>query len=212
MFCSTSCMDEANKKFHKLECDFSGNAFDVFFSISIKSALRTFIEAVYIFEGSVEKLKNYLEQCGNEKASREKDLESSHRKNLLKAVNNLTTNESRRHAVDKFRKMSACAILIDFLQKHSKFDEILQNNSNAKFLGNFMYKHIQIAETNYHELYALSGRRCQNEQIGVASFPYSSLLSHSCCPNVIRLTFDARNYIIVSRNIEVGEQIFDNYG
>lgn len=205
-------MDEANKKFHNLECDFAGNSFDIFFSISIKSALRTFIEALIIFEGSVEKLKNYLEQSGNEETSTENNLKSSHRKNLLKAVNNLTTNESRRHAVDKFRKMSACAILSDFLQKHSKFNEILQNSSNAQFFGNFMYKHIQIAETNYHELYALSGRCCQNEQFGVASFPFSSLLSHSCCPNVIRLTFDARNYIIVSRNIEAGEQIFDNYG
>lgn len=204
-------MDEANKKFHKLECDFAGQAFDIFFTISVKSALRTFLEAVHICGGSVEELNHFLKK--HEDSTENSTLESSQRKILL-ALEMLTTNEGQRHVVDKFRKISACAILTDFLLKHSKLADLLHKNNNAKFFKKFLYKHIQIAETNYHELYALSPERRhqENEQFGVASFPFSSLLSHSCCPNVMRFTYDARNCIIVSRDIEEGEQIFDNYG
>lgn len=217
MFCSTKCKDEGKKRFHDFECHFNSSAFEKFFNIAIKASLRTFLLALSIFDGSIEKLKQFF--CDNNDVNDvtvfDVDVkDEKYMQQLLLAMNSLCTNEEKISEVEKFRRAIVCTIACDFLKNHSKLCNVLVNEQNEIFFMNFLFKHSLIAESNYHELYALSPLKPHqvNEQFGVGGFPFSSLLNHSCTPNVFRLTFDGKNYIIASKRIEKGEQLFDNYG
>lgn len=59
MFCSDKCLSEANKKFHKFECDFP-NGFEAFLTIAVRASLRTFYEALNIFNGSFDNLHDFM--------------------------------------------------------------------------------------------------------------------------------------------------------
>lgn len=209
-------MEEANKRFHLYECQFSCNAFGEFFTISLRAAFRTFLEALHIFQGSLEHLKRFLiTKKNNSSTVFDLDIkDSSFETSLFHALHSLCTNEEKRSTVENFRRAVVSATFCDFLIKNSNMMNILRNNDDARFFMQFIYRHTQIAESNYHELYALSNRKAQqeNEQFGVGSFPFASLLNHSCAPNVFRMTFDGSNYIIISRPVLKGEQLFDNYG
>lgn len=216
MFCSAKCLNEANEKFHLLECDFSCDCFWEFFTISVQAAFRTFLAAINICGGSFDHLNDFILKEKNTKCTVfDYDVKDTmFRKNILLAMNSLCTNEDERPFVEKLRKVIVCVILCDFLLKNSSLKSVLETDGHEYFFVKFMYKHIQIAESNYHELYALSPSKIhqENEQFGVGSYPFASLLNHSCAPNIFRLTFDGLNYIIVSRPIGKGEQLFDNYG
>lgn len=216
MFCSTECTNEANQKFHQVECDFLCDGFGEFFTISVRAAFRTFLEALHVFGGSFDRLKDFYIKKNNSRSTIfDLDIkDSTYRQSLFLAINSLCTNEKKRTTVEKFRKAVVSAILCNFLIGHSKLNNILRTDENARFFMKFIYKHTQLAESNYHELYALSPTNLhqENEQFGVGSFPFASLLNHSCAPNVFRMTFDGFNYIIVSRPIKKGEQLFDSYG
>lgn len=217
MFCSKKCIKEANKKFHSIECDFNAGGFGTFYNVAMRASLRAFLVALSIFDGSNNDLKQFM---SSNKAAPDVTVfdvdtrDGMFMKQLLLAMNSLCTNAEKRSSVEMFRRAIACTILCDFLRKHSKLSVILSDEENAIFFMSFILKHSLIAESNYHELYALSPRKPHqvNEQFGVGGFAFSSLLNHSCSPNVLRLTFDGSNYIIVSRRIEKNDQIFDNYG
>lgn len=214
MFCSEKCLIEANEKFHKFECDFP-NGFETFLTIAVRASLRTFFEALNIFNGSLDNLNLMLANKNPDFTIFDVDMEDvMYKQQLFTALHTLSTNLDRRSVIEKFRRAIVCSILGDFFQKHSRLSSTLSSGEKNKFLMSFLYQHTQIAESNFHELYALSPHTShqENEQFGVGSFPFCSLLNHSCAPNVIRLTFDGYNHIVVSRRIMKGEQIFDNYG
>lgn len=208
-------MGEANKKFHKFECDYP-NGFETFLTIAVRASLRTFYEALNIFDDSLESLRDFVIRSENSEATIfDADINNvTYKKQIFSAVDTLSTNEESRSTVDKFRRAIVCSILSDFFQKNSRLSDTLNCVEKNKFFMSFVYKHTQVAESNFHELYALSPQTShqENEQFGVGSFPFCSLLNHSCSPNVFRLTFDGLNYIVASRRIMKGEQIFDNYG
>lgn len=214
MFCSTECVNEASEKFHQVECEFSCNGFGEFFTTSARAALRTFLVTLHTFGGSLDRLRALMK---NDSSLTIFDLDIqalTFKESLFIAINSLCTNEGKRPAVENFRKAIVSVILCNFLCKHSRLRSVLKTKNDEIFFMEFIYKHTLIAESNYHELYALSPTKAhqENEQFGVGGFPFASLLNHSCAPNVFRLTFDGFNYIIVSRPIGKGEQLFDNYG
>lgn len=215
MFCSPQCMNEANEKFHQFECDFNADGFGSFFTIAVRASLCTFSEALHLFDGSIDKLKNFISNNAIDGTVFDVDVRDvMYKRHLLIAMNSLCTNEHNRPTVEKFRRAIVCAILCDLLSEHSRMHSMLSDAGNANFFMRFMHRHTQIAESNYHELYALSPQKPyqHNEQFGVGSFPFASLINHSCSPNVFRLTFNSFNHIIVSKRIEKGHEILDNYG
>jgi hypothetical protein len=93
--------------------------------------------------------------------------------------------------------------------------ELLDSESDVDFFRSFVFKQTQIAASNYHGLYngVSSGSEIEsNPQHGSASFPFCSLLNHSCAPNVVRVSHEGKNVVMVNRPIAAGDQIFDNYG
>jgi hypothetical protein len=117
-------------------------------------------------------------------------------------------------------------------QKHSLADyEIIFNKSstlkllwqqNKIFISSILQKLIIIGHRDIHGIGAWSLKLNQSNDepknpsnyqqlIGNACYLFSSLLNHSCAPNVKRFNLNTNNVIIVSRPIKAGGQLFDSY-
>lgn len=91
----------------------------------------------------------------------------------------------------------------------------LPNEKEKDFYRRFIMKQTQIAALNYHGVFDGVLKKSQingTDQYGSASFPFSSLINHSCAPNLVRVSYNCKNYIMVNRPIKAGQQLFDNYG
>lgn len=216
MFCSEKCLQSANKKFHRFECGISQSNFDLYFTKQTTIALRTFYEALNICGNSIEELKILFNEsnCAEFTAFDLNIKDCNFKKMYFNVINSLCTNQEFRRSDDVLCRYATAIILHDFLIKHSSLKNIIESDVNKSFFIRAIFKLTQIAESNFHELYALAPNkeRQMNEQFGIGCYGFASLLSHSCSPNVVRITFNGSNYIIATRKIYKGEQIFDNYG
>jgi SET domain len=121
---------------------------------------------------------------------------------------------------------------VDIFQQIFQLDECLSRmwKIHEKFIAKFLTKQVQIGTLNYHEVYGyplkVGGLVADDVEkfqkslaykrgmisFGNGSFPFSSLINHSCAPNVVKTFIDDKAVLIVQRPIKANEQIFDNYG
>lgn len=177
----------------------------------MRIALRTFFYGLSIFGGSIEDFAASMNKHQGNLTIFDAAAESDEIRKLY-AVHSLT---------------SECKISVNDLI----FEEIFQTSSNLKdlwtshsdFIRNFLIKQTKIATMNYHEIYNWPLKNHENSdttfaykrgvvEVGNGSFPFCSLLNHSCTANVSRVFRDDTIILIVQRPISKGEQIFDNYG
>lgn len=214
MFCSEDCAKLGNEKFHKYECEVVDRLNTVATKI-IRIAVRTFFEALHVCSGDVQELKSLIEE--NRTSSRTLfDLDNPmDRRNALLAIDALASNESERNIVDLFQRSGVVAIISDLFLEHTTLKNLLSSGEDQNFFNCFIFKQTQIAACNYHGIYNGVNKKDDlelNPQYGSGSFPFCSLINHSCAPNVVRVISDCKNYVVINRPIPAGGQLFDNYG
>jgi hypothetical protein len=141
--------------------------------------------------------------------------ESDVKKKMFMAIDSLVTNEKYRSPSDLFQRAGIVAIMTNLLLSQVDLNNLLMTESDKSFYRQFIMKQTQIAALNYHGIFdgiLTKSQLNDNVQIGSASYPFCSLINHSCAPNLIRVSYKYRNYLMVNRPIEYGEQLFDNYG
>lgn len=217
MFCRR-CLKDAQTSFHQFECpliDFilSGSLISTF-----QMALRTFFVALSNFDGSIEILEKFFNENSVSRSVFDFD-ESIDLKEKLLAVNSLVTSDKIGVDTAVFEKILLLSpALSDMMSSH------------YQFIMNFLKKQTQIGTLNYHEIYEWplkKGGFADDElnefkeslaykrgavPIGNGSFPFTSLLNHSCSPNVSRVFVDAKIMFVVLKPLEKGDQLFDDYG
>ena len=214
MFCSDDCVKLGNEKFHKYECEVIDKLNSLGTKI-LRIALRTFFEALHVCSGNVEELKSLINE--NQNSSRtvfDFDFPFD-RKNVLQAIDALESNESARIGADLFQRSGIVAIISNLILKHSPLKHVLTTDEDQDFFKCFIFKQTQIAASNYHGLFNSVIKKSEiesNTQHGSGSFPFCSLINHSCAPNIVRVTSGCKNHIIINRPIPAGGQLFDNYG
>lgn len=184
---------------------------------TMRMALRTFFVALSIFDGSIENLEKFLAENQRSCTIFEGHLNDS--KQTLLAVNSLTFDETIKVNDNLFEEIfNASSFLKTMLSSHSQF------------IKNFLRKQSQISTMNHHEIYswplkkgglfddsvdkfksALAYKRGVIPT-GIGSYPFLSLMSHHCAPNVSKIFINEQVVLTVQRSIEKGDQIFDNYG
>lgn len=214
MFCSQDCARIGNEKFHKFECPIVDKLNSMATKI-LRIAVRTFFEALDVCSGNLAELKILIEE--NRDSSRTVfDYETpNNRKNILQAIDALASNESERNQADLFQRSGVVAIICELFLKHTSLRDILVTRDDEDFFYGFLFKQSQIAASNYHGLFNGVNKKSEleaNPQYGSASFPFCSLINHSCSPNLVRITLGCKNYVMINRPIKAGEQLFDNYG
>jgi hypothetical protein len=180
--------------------------------------LRTFFEALSIFNHDPAALKEFLESIGNQNAtvldfdfSKMDDFEK--KKALLHSIDSLCLGD---WVVTKIRAFSLCCtstVLINLMLNHTKLGSIL-NEEQKDMFREFVFKFSVLCVTNNYGLYRTfeANGALEYESIGKAVFPFASLFNHSCAPNVSRINVGLKMFFLVKRPIKAGEQLFDSYG
>lgn len=219
MFCSEVCAIAGNKKFHQYECSIVDSINSLFTKV-MRIVARTFFEALDICNGSIDELEELIKNNeGSSTTVFDCDFRNPYdpmkKKNLLMAIDALNTNEDDRTHADLFQRAGVVAIMANLFQKHSPVKDLLVTDGNMDFFRKFLFKQSQISASNYHGIFGgvLSRSEAEeNEQRGGGSFPFCSLINHSCAPNMVRLSYKTANYVVINRSIPAGGQLFDNYG
>lgn len=202
MFCSTECTNKAWARFHKYECPIIDGIFALFSeSTHIILGLRTTIYGLTMFD-KVEKLENLLkftnvDNCSNAISEQLRFL----------SIYSHKVDES---VLDCRQHSHSCAVLWYFLTLFTNLPHLLKTKEVEDLFLNMLFRFGVISASHSHSLE--SSLVAAAENYGTGLFVVSSLINHSCNPNVMRVTDYNRNVVIVRRNIKKGEQIFDNYG
>lgn len=217
MFCSEKCYTEGWKKFHRFECSIIDKLNEICTKI-IRIAVHTFFEALDVYNFGVLDLMNALNEIAdNPTTVFDHDVKRGKikRSRLLATVDSLVTNEESRNSADLFQRSGIVAIVTHLFLKHTSLSSVLHTQQAKDFFRKFVFKQTQIAALNYHGIF--DGIMCKSElslgpQYASGSFPFCSLFNHSCSPNVVRVSHNCKNFVMVNRTIKPGDQLFDNYG
>lgn len=214
MFCSKECANIGNEKFHKFECPIVDKLNMLMLDQDlVRYAVRTFFEALVVCDGNLQELKALIEE--NRGSVRTVfDFEAPmDGKNLLRAIDALKEKQAEEPQTVFFIYSVAVAIISNLFMKHTPLADLLTSDEDQDFFYNFIFKQSQVAGGNLHELKFTIGTKLgsPSPQHGLASFPFSSLINHSCAPNVFRLSLNSKNIIVVWRKIAVGGQLFEFY-
>lgn len=214
MFCSDVCAKIGQEKFHVYECPVVDKLNSLCTKI-LRIAVRTFFEALDVCNGNIQDLKALIKENEGSTVTVFDFDEPLKRSNVLRAVDALATNESLRDNPDLFQRSGIVAVITNLMLTTDKLSNLLDSEDDKNFFRSFVLKQTQLAACNYHGLFngvaKLSDLEA-NTQCGSASFPFCSLINHSCAPNLVRVTSGSKNHVLINRPISAGGQLFDNYG
>lgn len=209
MFCSTDCHDEAMKRFHNYECPIINQLLK---SSVIHMTLRQFFVALSIFEGSIEKLEEFIK-------------ENSHRNITVFDFDfNSQNSEKNRllasRSLIRTKKVFSMQKHEEILKIHPVLKDSLQNH--FEFISNFLLWQRQISDLNYLGVFSGTSKKVESQDaieilnsiqqpIGIGSLLFGSFINHSCANNVFRVCAEGKLIYIVCRPISKGSQIFDSY-
>lgn len=217
MFCSEKCQTDGWKKFHRFECTII-DKLDKICTKIIRIAVHTFFEALDIYNFNVLDLMNSLNEIADDPSTVfDHDMKGGKikRARVLATIDSLVTNEESRNSADRFQRSGIVAIVTHLFLKHTMLASVLSTSNAKDFFRKFIFKQSQIAALNYHGIFDGIMSKAQlssGPQYASGSYPFCSLINHSCAPNVVRVSHDCKNFVMVNRPIKAGDQLFDNYG
>lgn len=217
MFCSKQCQKEGWKKFHRFECSIIDKLNEICTKI-MRISIHTFFEALDVYNSNILDLMNALNEISdNPTTVFDHDLYNMkmERSRKLATVDSLVTNENQRSPADLFQRSGIVAIVTHLFLNYTPLSEILNTEETRDFFRKFIFKQTQIAALNYHGIFDGVMDKSQintDPQYASGSFPFCSLINHSCAPNIVRVSVENYNYLMVYRPIKAYQQLFDNYG
>lgn len=207
MFCSSECQSEALKQYHHYECEIMDLLLE---SEDKQFSLRAFFKALFLFDGVIEDLEDFLRENDNNPTVFDFDMSiktSVKHKNTLLAANSLS--KSHQTPTDDYTAIFQHPRLISMWESHEKFinnfllNQTLIGNSSSHTITGWPKK------KNYRNDIILPSQLC--DQIGSGIYPFHALLNHSCAPNVTRTFFGDKMVLVVCRTILKDDQLFDSY-
>lgn len=126
----------------------------------------------------------------------------------FRAGYSLATNESKRQPHEIFDFAVECAIVWKLLKQYTDLSSLLKTKETEDLFLNIFFHFYQSSIINAQAL----GHAVEPGEYGTAIFPFSSLLNHSCIPNVSKIFGKGTVVMYAKRAIKAGEQLFDSYG
>lgn len=205
MFCSQECYKSATASFHKYECEvmqqLSAHA-------NLNIVLRLFFIGFSLFNENINELYEFYEETlKNPKTIFDFDFSAGEsEKEKFAALISLCKSE----------KNFDVALHIDILKNIESFDGVLKDNREK--IQKILQTICKISDHNFHgfhsaNLQSPSGNSQEDLQqvVGSSANLFSSLINHSCCPNIARVNYDGKVVVVVCKPVDIGEQIFDCY-
>lgn len=110
-------------------------------------------------------------------------------------------------------------IACNALSKAAIPENMREDNTKDKYENEMVRNQLRIHQTNSfkmdenrRELFRNGTGQYITRTVGSGIFPFTSLINHSCYPNVKHITVDNKFVICVTRPIKAGEQLYISYG
>ncbi|XP_070504960.1 SET and MYND domain-containing protein 4-like [Chironomus tepperi] len=210
MYCSSECMNYSFTHYHKYECSIVE---DLLRSGIKHVILRIFFEGLSAFNHDINKFKEFVKENEGTNFSFFEVKNSKNSRELFLATLSLASKEVKVDTALEFEEL---------FKKSETLNSLWINHQN--FITNLLQKLSIVGNRDIHGIGAWSlkqnGMDEHNEPknpsqyqqlIGNACYLFSSLLNHSCAPNIKRLNVGCKNVIVVCRPISAGDQLFDSY-
>lgn len=212
MFCSQKCLTQANEEFHRFECLISDYLL-LFFNKIHLSALRVTLKAI----GSFESIEEMVEFCRENENANVTTFSFTHTSALsarerYQQIHCLATNQDKRTPSDLFQRATIAAVLYNQLMKNTKLVDILTTDSSRATFIEILFRHLQTSPTNYHTLSLAETPDMEGIDYANGTYPFCSLLNHSCAPNICRMPIGRKMMVFALRVVKQGESLYDNYG
>lgn len=209
MFCNKECMEMADKTFHRFECPIIDYLLAVFNKIHL-SAIRVVIKAFQCFD-SVKNLRQFVDEFDEHNANIFEFDNNIPASENYKTFHVLSTNEQLRSVPDLFQRGVIAAVAYYQLVKSTPFSHILQTNGDRALLQRLLMRYLQISPINFQGLdtIIIGDTECAYCTCG---YSFSSMVNHSCAPNVHSASFGTKGATYVLRPIKKGEEVLTNYG
>lgn len=201
------CLEQAYERYHRYECPVIT---DLLTSGSVHIVLRLFFIALSTFDGSVDKLENFLND--NENGTSTIFDSSSDATGREREKNNLLFAMS----MIKCSKSYTLNVHEAILKKNPELSEVWE--LHQEFITSFLQRLCQIADLNIHGIFGASIQRSDytdvrdlQHSIGTGTLLFSSLVNHSCANNLLRMSVEGKVVYVVCRPVAQGSQLFDCY-
>lgn len=197
MFCSTSCYQHAMNRFHKYEC---ANIAEIIQTTSVHMALRIFYLGFSLFNHNVKDFYDFMNEILKCPTTIFDSIDGmDDEKNKFSALLSLSRSE-KKFNLEKHLK---------FLRKHEDF------TNQCDKVERILQTICQISDHNFHGFFSGSFQAGSESDlqlpVGCCSLLFTSLLNHSCSPNIVRVCVDGKVALVVCKVIRKDEQIFDCY-
>lgn len=217
MFCSEKCIAES-KAYHDIECPISDAMIKLAWKDSL--ALRMTLKAFSVFRDASE-LTDFCKSYDDDKGQRSplsydaqmtdqqryKQIYGFERKNLPQDPSKL---------LEDYCKV---AFLYHILTTMTKFSEMLKTDEDHNTLMELLYRHIRIANFGGIDLYQYqqfdlmeSGFDKPEDLYSKGIYELSSLIKHSCVPNIAIVANGREIIAYCCRPIARGSQLMRSYG
>lgn len=199
-FCSEECRQFAWREFHKFECSsIDQMTSDDGFLMMIE---RSLYKALHVC-GNLENLRKLVEGNKSETTVFDADMNKPGKdfdEKLILACFSLETSAPTEEEI-KFTE--------SFVDRHEYVKSVYETRDGRNFLKKFVLNLIGIMNRNSFTLHWKSPRN--SEATGCGIFPFSSLINHSCSPNLSRVCLDGNLVLMTKHPIEENEQLFICY-
>jgi hypothetical protein len=190
-------MNEAFQRFPDLDCAEREHGCDYHdkFDTSLMYLLRAVHESLFIAE-SVENLRALMEPKP-EMSFHDFDLSN----NESIGMKHLQIF-SMMKASQPIPSLKYCVL---YVLKHPAILKFIKTKEERDFVAEYAVRNILVRNLNTFGLFD----RSQNHGAGI--LPFGTFFNHSCDPNVMKITYDAKYVFIVLKPIMKGEQLFIMY-
>ena len=195
--------------YHKYEC-FIGRILLV--DDYLLKPMKTFFYALYLFDHKIEDLKALILSRGRE------------RKTIfdfdMRDLNPIETGRNLLLCYDSLEPSKYCDEEKQFYLMF-EYHPVLKKmwKKEWKFIEDFLYRHFDISLTFKYDLFQWPANTAElvrkskmNNNIGNGCYVFTSLINHSCIPNVdLHCDINNKMHLIACQNIAKGEQLFVSY-
>lgn len=205
-------MNLAFQRYHQYECEIID---ELLTSGLVHIVVRMFFEGLFSFNGSINEMEKFIQshQLPTTKFDFDSTDANFNRKLFLSTIQLVRDDGSS--PLLKFEKAEYEKLFL----KTSKLKKLW--SSNVGFIQRILSILATVGKYFVHGVGGWSLKKdetdgprnpsCHQQLIGNACYLFSSMLNHSCAPNIKRINVGNRVVIFVSRDIEKGGQLFDSY-
>ncbi|XP_063992315.1 SET and MYND domain-containing protein 4-like [Diachasmimorpha longicaudata] len=214
LYCSESCRSNAWKVYHQMECSILGLLLDADVPTTAVLAMKILLKALKE-TGSVDDLEALVERLDVVTDPLVHGFtEDVFDCSKYAAVHSLLIHPDKHMGCDRFHTSLVSLMIIYYLAtmteafgpKYPKYISIVLKEPNLRFLVQLLMKLWQIVEMNAKRPNQFN----MTNHDDVILTPFTSLLNHSCNPNVL-IFGNYEPVVIALRPIKAGEPIFCSY-